>query len=495
MPVTKPNGTGKPKQSSSKAAKVSTKSIESIPKDIDSISKGIDSTVENKSDAEYDSSKLAINVVVDTNLLLLQGQYDYSRHEEQVTAELQNIRTKIFITYKTTLDNIILMGRYFNQAKQLIKYGDFENWITEEFTNSSIGISRITAYNWMRVDNEVTNNPTVREAFANMQLSAIYELCSFGAYPVLKEAVTQAVIEGNTFSKDNIRDIKRLHVQVIAQELEIAPELQVALSKAYKIDEAVLPKISKLSKKKQREIASAILQDTAESVKDIYNDIIRPQIDIEAITIPNDSLVELDRQTTVEHHIDGAWYDGITKIDSESLDLAIVEAPMKYDWRDSAHGLKYLCQHLDNALAPGGFAIVTMGHKSITGAEPLVDPLKVLHLLVLRRQPGQSRSIVGINIVSASIPCLLLYKPPYRVPSKMIVDLQTWSGSEDGLALEGGDEVVSGIEQGFAKFMTNVLTTNGRVGHIICSENDFHIRQHLLDVSKEVFASSFVSIG
>ena len=124
----------------------------------------------------------------------------------------------------------------------------------------------------------------------------------------------------------------------------------------------------------------------------------------------------------------------------ESIEIAVIEAPMKFSFTlDKAEGFSKMCKQLEQCLKPGGFGFITVGHKAAMFAGPLIEEagLVPLHLLVLRRQSGRSRSIVGINITSASVIMALVYKPPFYAPKKMIVDLQT---------VTEGEEIVEGME-------------------------------------------------
>ena len=181
----------------------------------------------------------------------------------------------------------------------------------------------------------------------------------------------------------------------------------------------------------------------------------------------------------------------------ESIEIAVIEAPMKFSFTlDKAEGFSKMCKQLEQCLKPGGFGFITVGHKAAMFAGPLIEEagLVPLHLLVLRRQSGRSRSIVGINITSASVIMALVYKPPFYAPKKMIVDLQTVTDGEE--IVEGMDVIDNGLEDCLKRFLSPVIEENSSVLHCVygSSEEHFGITGALKTISSDCGAAKFVQL-
>lgn len=124
--------------------------------------------------------------------------------------------------------------------------------------------------------------------------------------------------------------------------------------------------------------------------------------------------------------------------------------------------------------------MVVLGHKAIMDAAKYLSPLEPLHVLVLRRQPGATRSVVGINIACASVLMALAYKKPYRAPDRMLVDLQT---------------VETGIEEGLEQFFRSLLQPNDVLIHVKCTKDHFQIEQPVIDLGIRLGCSQVYSVG
>jgi hypothetical protein len=135
--------------------------------------------------------------------------------------------------------------------------------------------------------------------------------------------------------------------------------------------------------------------------------------------------------------------------------------------------------------------------------------LKALHLLCLRRQPGQTRTIPGLNINSASVFMALCYKPPYTPPRKLLADLQTMDKPEKKTvaepgateALDGLDHVETGLEAGFLHIVKSLSSafTDYRptlLHHVVSKEHHFPlIKEFLKDSMEKMEVGSLISVG
>lgn len=155
-------------------------------------------------------------------------------------------------------------------------------------------------------------------------------------------------------------------------------------------------------------------------------------------------------------------------------------------------GYRDLAYAADHALAEGGFLLATCGHKNVMYMAEELYPLEPLHVLTVRRQPGRTRSIVGINVACASVFFALAYKPPFRSPNSMLVDLQTVDTGDVGEM----DEIVSGIESGVERFLRTLLEEGSNMTHIQCkTDQHFDIRGDIIETAKELRVAEFYAVG
>jgi hypothetical protein len=134
-----------------------------------------------------------------------------------------------------------------------------------------------------------------------------------------------------------------------------------------------------------------------------------------------------------------------------------------------------------------------MGHYSILSSANYLGNLKPLHLLTVRRQPGNTPTNIGTNVGFASVHAVLAYKPPFRAPAHVIYDLQSYVVKET--PLEGLDEVSIGIEQGIFKFLDNLVRATDTVAHIVVGDKSFNLRDDLLVKLHRLNASKVYLVG
>ena len=171
------------------------------------------------------------------------------------------------------------------------------------------------------------------------------------------------------------------------------------------------------------------------------------------------------------------WKTVGNEVESGTIDLMFVEAPLKHQFLLD-QGYQTISEIAEQVLKPGGLLLTTVGHKSSMFIGEELRPIEPLHLLVLRRQPGNSRSIVGINITCASVILAMAYKKPFSSPSSMVVDLQT---------VENLDEVHSGLEKGIENFLSHLLKPDSNLLHMVCSKSEnFKYRLCTMPVKKKL---------
>jgi hypothetical protein len=390
------------------------------------------------------------------------------------------------------------------EAKELFikdkKSGKFwQKWIEEEFGKE---ISHDTATNLINLYTLVRDHGEQHgKGIVKLSLSALYFTSRASVEPHIKEEILKLAAElEEAPSRDEVASLIKVYRKVKLARAGVNPEvINVLASSSVVEDPKELKALSKLSQKRQAEIASMLESDSQagySSVKQAMAEI-KEKKEREAYREDLTDLSLFIGGMELESYI-GHASETFDLVAPESLEIAIIEAPMKFSFvQDRSEGFLKMCKQLEHCLKPGGFGFITIGHKAAMFAGSLIEEagLVPLHLLVLRRQSGRSRSIVGINITSASVIMALVYKPPFYAPKKMIVDLQTIT---EGKEVVGDMDVIdNGLEDCLKRFLTPVIEANSSVLHCVygSSEEHFGITEALKTISRDCGAAKFVKLG
>lgn len=405
--------------------------------------------------------------------------------DEATAAELSGYETEIRSLIKQTLENVVRLGEIFTHIKtNVLPFRTWRAWLTDRFDGE---ISFDTAENWMNVYKLHSSYAAeYGDGINRLPLSALYKLSTAGVSEEEREAVLEIAAESG--QPLNFKDTKRViqtYRKIKLTSAGLAPEAIKLLAKTEVAeDPKKIRDLQRLSKIKQTEVAEVIAKGGAASVKEAIQVIKQNGHDEAAAQEPAVHQVEVDyTQTLVDR------YNALAAVDSESIHAAIIEAPLSYEYAENH--LHELGNELERVLVPGGFAIITIGHKAAMYAGSLLEGIKPVHLLCLRRQPGNSRTIIGLNITSASVFAVLAYKAPYHPPHGLVVDLHTLTDTE---ALTGLDEVQSGLEKSFEYFLTPLLESGNTLLHHVVGSEHFNIEGALIDIAKELKVSRFVSV-
>ncbi|MGG6281785.1 hypothetical protein ACQ4M3_09465 [Leptolyngbya sp. AN03gr2] len=425
--------------------------------------------------------------------------YDYSKLVPEKQKHLRALTQEIYAVYKQTLENVLRLGEYFTEAKKALPYGEFQKWVREEFTNGPIQLKMNSVQNWMAVYKTYRDNPEFRAAMENIDLWVLYRVCKHTLEPSVREAVFEIAQTGARPSMEDFESLKRLTKQYNLSQVSLKPEVKERLiqtSIAERPEE--LERLARFSKRNQLNISQIIETGEAQSVKEAAAIVLNRQPEEILVRDLSESQTEqlplpqtdIDFELWIEHFT-GTWDQALTKIDSNTVNLIVAECPLKYSWVKSPSGLSRLSQIANEILAPGGMMLATCGHKAIMSSEPALAPLEPFHIVTLRRMPGHTRSIVGINVAAASVHLTLSYKPPFRAPQTMLVDLH----SVDENPLPELSEIPNGIETGFSRIFQSLIQPGDIVVHAICGENHFRIRPSLKESALEAGAYGWLTVG
>lgn len=406
---------------------------------------------------------------------------------------------------RSSYEAAVEVGQRLNLVKEIFhsnNSGEFwQAWIKKELKGE---ISHDTATNLINLYQLHQEHGTdYQEGLSKLSLSALYYTARGTVEPELKKEVLKIASESDEPpNREELATIFQVYRKVKLAEAGVIPQAIEGLSES-KVAEnpKELKMLARYSKKKQIQLAEVLSnnENAAKSVKEALAIIRGEEKEEKKELLPEETTEKsLEPTATIKTKVyRGLATNALKKVPVEEVDLAIVEAPMKFDFVMGT-GLSQLCRDLNSLLKPGGFALITLGHKGsmFCGAAIEIGGLNPLHLVVLRRQSGRSRSIVGINITSASVIMALAYKPPYKAPKKMLIDLQTIAEEESPPeVLEELTEVSNGIEECLRRLLTPLLTVGSTVLHCIYSSEHFSIRSHIKSVASDGGVSKFIEIG
>lgn len=419
--------------------------------------------------------------------------------DEGIRSVLMGYEGEIRSIIRQSLENVVRLGEIFTVIKtELLPYRQWKAWVKYRFDGE---ISVSTTHNWMNVYEIYKRyGEQYENALEQVSLRDLYVLGRSGVEADAKEVALQMVEEKRVNPRDT-RKVVETYRKIKLANAGVQPEVIKMLTK---VDVAENPKyvqeIQKLSKTKQQEVAQLLMTKEAASPKEALRIIkesqrVTPPAASEVDTLEGEAApVDVLQEVVVSRLTSN--YASLSEVPFESVQLAIVEAPLKFEFVES-QSFYNLTRDLSNVLIPGGFALITVGHKAAMYAgSAMHSDLKAIHLVCLRRQPGNTCTIVGLNIASASVYMVLAYKPPYRAPRNFLVaDLHTLSDTE---ALPGMDVVETGLEKSFKHLMEPLLSSQEEdhvvLHHIVKDSQHFKINPYLQETSFEFGAKEFISV-
>lgn len=422
----------------------------------------------------------------------LQLEFDYGEvGDAAAVAMLKGYEGEIKAIIHQSLENVVRLGQIFTNIKdKLVPWGQWKQWLAAAFDGE---ISEDTAKNWMNVTELYQEYATkYPQELASLTLRSLYKLSTSGVDVQAKEAVFELVAAREINTKDTNK-VLQTYRKIMMENAGIEPEVAKLLTK---VEVAQHPKelvaLQRLSKVKQGEVAQVLAAGGATTTKEalkLVKEATAPQLTVDLT--PAD---ETTAAPAVAVTFKRQQFSSLAEVEPATVQLALVEAPLSFSFVEDG-SWRNLTAALADVLAPGGFALITVGHKAamFTG-DATVDALKAVHLVCLRRQPGNSRTIVGLNIASASVFMVLAYKPPYAPPKSLMVDLQTMTDTE---AIAGLDGVESGLERGFKQLMEALLSANQEsavVLHHCVGANHFSIKEYLEQAAVALGATEFIAV-
>jgi hypothetical protein len=434
--------------------------------------------------------------------------------EETASEELKTIATEVLeisSSWRRQSQTVAVeIGGKLKVAREIFMKNNkgklWQRWVETELVGE---ISHDTANNLINLYNLVLEHGEEHsKGISRLSLSALYNTARTTVEPEVKEEILKlAAASKEPPTREEITDLIKVYRKIKLAEAGVNPQVIDVLAESSVAEDAKeLRNLSKLSAKRQIEVANLLVTDTNSGFKSTKEALLSIKKEKEKT---QDEEIQKEKAALSTGGMKSKVYKGLAptalnKVPYESVDVAVVEAPMRYSFiKDEEEGFIKLCGQLGNIIKPGGFGLITIGHKAAMFCGPIIEAggLTPLHLLVLRRHTGRSRSIVGINITCASVIIALVYKPPYYAPRKMIVDLQTLDKEvEENQApelVEGYDEIENGMEECLNRFLTPIVEVNNTVMHCVygSAKEHFGIREALKNIASNCGASKFLEVG
>lgn len=370
-----------------------------------------------------------------------------------------------------TVMSAIRIGEILNDVKTNILPGNWEDWVDTEFPGDIHHDSANNFINAYKLFCEYGQDYT--KGIQKLPLSSLYIVGRSTTEPEIKETILKLAEEEEPMSREEVKTVIKTYRKIKLQEAGFSP---ASVEDLVDLDIAENPKeikaLSKLSVKKKEAVTSLLSQGQVETTKEALK-----HLKTNEETTSEESIETVE---VVYTPIKESIYNNLQEVPTESVDLAIIEAPFKLAYVERE--LPSVSLELERILNPGGFLIHFLGHKAIMYAGDALAPLHPLHVLCLRKTPGKSKYIIGANITSASVLAAFAYKPPYKAPKQMIVDLQTVDNNEEEdtssimsltqtEALPSFDDVPTGIEIGIERMMMPLVDSQSSVLHAVLSNS------------------------
>jgi hypothetical protein len=390
---------------------------------------------------------------------------------------------------KQTLENVVKIGGIFYTVKEeILDTHQWRPWVESCF-GDELHVS--TTHNWINVYKLYKEyGEKYPDALEQISLKTLYTLGRSGVDDEEREVAFE-LIEAKEVSPKSARQVVETYRKLKLVNAGIEPEVVKMLTKVDVAEnQKYVTELRKLSKNKRQEVAQVLASREAESPKEAMR-----LIKERNAPAPQEPTAAID----VDFSASKRSYSSLEDVEAESIQIALVESPLKYDFMET--NFFQLTKDISRVLQPGGFAMITVGHKAAMFAgNHMTDDLKPVHLLCFRRTPGNSATIMGLNITSASVFLVLAYKPPYRAPrGSVLADLHTLTDTE---AMTGFDVVQSGLEKSFDYILEPLMSARDDdapmpavLHHIVQGSQHFSIRDHLEESSIRMGAREFVAVG
>jgi CheY-like chemotaxis protein len=142
--------------------------------------------------------------------------FNYEDLDKQTALIVREKTQLVKDLFKKSVEDIINIGQYLTEVKQLLKYGQFPSWLEKE-----IGVTYITAWRMMMIAEKFSSFNLKELNF--LSLSAMYELIDADVpSSAIDEVVQQAKETGKVLSVKAAKEIKQKYKQENQAKAQIA---------------------------------------------------------------------------------------------------------------------------------------------------------------------------------------------------------------------------------------------------------------------------------
>jgi hypothetical protein len=381
--------------------------------------------------------------------------YDYDRIDEKDATILKSKTIQVRRLLRQTFESVILLGQHLAHAKSILGEVEFKEWLKAEFQPYiQYSVDTLTnAINTTRLLEFYTE-----DQLQNIPLTTLYTLARSTVPSGARDHIIGMFATGANPSTDEVKAVVATYRALkINNASTISPQVkEIIVESPIAENSTELERLGKLSQRKQLEVANLILntEEADMSVRKALQTIRQrrlttnqPQLETEQ---PDETAIETKKEL-----LKGDWLTELSSLKPNSVDLLFVNAPLGKSWLDEYGRLAIAA---NTVLTTEGYLIATCGHYNITRVGSKLEPLIVRWTFAIRRQPGRSARIPGLNIFSSWVPLVFASKDPYKSPANMIDDSRT-------------EQVGQSLEECISYYIKFLLKDNGTFVNVVVDEN------------------------
>lgn len=383
-------------------------------------------------------------------------RFDYSQVKNPTQRKkVENATIQVRTYYKQTVSNIIKMGKHLREAKEILDYGLFGKWLSQEFPD----FHHDTANNFMNASRLAEEHGEQKVINSGLSPKSLYIL-SRSTVPV--EAQEKALELGSTVDEKKARELVRQYRALRLSQQPITNEAKAILqNNPIAENPRELERIANLSKPKQIAVARILTEQKELSVRKAVEQLKPERSRKEQIASPVTA--------SVVKELKGNWLNNLKLIAADSVDVLFVEAPLSNKWI-----LDYgdLCDEAWRILKPGGVVLTTVGQQNLVYLARHIGDLQVGWTFSVRRRAGNSNRLIGLNVYCSWVPLVCLYKSPWKASSCV----------DDVRSIEE-DESTTSLETAFTYYIEKFMPSAGTLIHCI-PEQSQHFNLSQLNIDK-----------
>ena len=382
--------------------------------------------------------------------------YNYDNIDEKDASILKTKTVQVRRLLRQTFESVILLGQHLAHAKSILGEVEFKEWLKAEFQPYiQYSVDTLTnAINTTKLLEYYTE-----DQLKNIPLTTLYTLARSTVPSGARDHIVSLFEAGANPSTDEVKAVVATYRALkINSSTTISPQVKgIIVESPIAENSTELERLGRLSQRKQLEVANLILntEEADISVRKALKTI--RQRRLSTIQEQEETLEGRAEEVleTRKELLRGDWLTELSLLETNSVDLIFVNAPLGKSWLDEYARLAVAA---NKVLTSEGYLIATCGHQNITNVGSKLSPLAVRWTFAIRRQPGRSARIPGLNIFSSWVPLIFASKDPYKSPANMIDDSRT-------------EQVSQSLEDCISYYIKFLLKDNGTFVNVVVDQN------------------------